>query len=230
MDELQPFRALGLAREREPSPKAADWRVQELNHRLVNSLQLAVDLLGLQHQRSADVGARQGLEDAMARLVAVGQLHRHLSTREPQELVELSAFLRGLCPAIGLGTGLACELAADPVNVPAEMAQNIGLLINECALNARKHAYGRDGGVLRIECAMAPGRLTLSVADEGRGLRAAPEGQRQGLGMGIIEAILRELGGRMGVESHGGTRFTFLIPMAAAAAGPDRSFATWSEP
>jgi two-component sensor histidine kinase len=167
MDELQPFRALGLAREREPSPKAADWRVQELNHRLVNSLQLAVDLLGLQHQRSEDAGARQGLEDAMARLVAVGQLHRHLATREPQELVELSAFLRGLCPAIGLGTGLACELAADPVNVPAEMAQNIGLLINECALNARKHAYGRDGGVLRIECITAPGRLTLSVADEG---------------------------------------------------------------
>ena len=231
MDELQPFLALGLAREREPAKQGpADWEIRELNHRMANSLQLAVDVLGLQLQRSPDPATRAALEDAMARLAAVGQLHRHLSVAEPHALVDMASFLRELAPVIGLGTGLACELSVDPIRLPAKMAQYVGLLINECAINARKHAYGFDGGVLQIECAVTPGRLTVSVADQGRGIRAVPEGQPPGLGMTIIEAILNELGGRMSVESRNGARFSFLIPISAAAPGLDRSFATWSEP
>lgn len=232
MNELQPFPAPGQAREREAADGVADWRTRELDHRLANSLQLAVDFLALQQQRSAEPGVRHALDDAMARLVAVGQLHRHLSSRAPDPQVELSSFLQDLCPVVGLGTGLACSLAADPVTVPAATAQNIGLLVNECAINARKHAYAQDGGALHIESRVSPGRLTLSVADEGPGLRPRPEGQPQGLGMGIIEAILRELGGRMMLESRVGARFTFMIPIApqaTAAPGPDRSFASWNE-
>jgi two-component sensor histidine kinase len=229
MDELEPFLALGLARERRAPPRPADWELRELNHRLANSLQLAVDLLGLQRQATADPGASRALEEAMARLAAVGQLHRHLSLQDADGPVELAAFLRGLCQAVGAGTGLSCELDAEPVHVPARVAQNVGLLVNECALNARKHAYGRDGGVLRIGSSVAPGRLRIAVADEGRGL--PPEGMAaaHGLGMGIIGAIVRELRGTMTAETRSGAVFTFLIPLAAATPGPSRSFASWNE-
>jgi two-component sensor histidine kinase len=228
MDELEPFLALGLARERRAPPRPADWELRELNHRLANSLQLAVDLLGLQRQATADPGASRALEEAMARLAAVGQLHRHLSLQDADGPVELAAFLRGLCAMVGLSTGLVCELAAEPASVPAAMAQHVGLLINECAINARKHAYGHEGGVLRIAASVSPGRLRLTVADEGRGLPA--EGvAAQGLGMSIIGAIVRELRGTLSVESRGGARFSFLVPLASAVPSPSRSFAAWNE-
>lgn len=224
MEELLPHFASTPPTARE----AEDWASRELNHRLVNSLQLAVDFLGFQQQRAEDPGARQALEEAMARLAAVGQLHRYLSLSDPHALVEMSAFLRGLCSVIGLSTGLACELTAQPISLPGHMAQNLGLLINECAINARKHAYGRDGGVLRIASTVTPGRLTLTVSDDGQGLRAAPAGD--GLGMSIIGAIVRELRGSFTAETRGGACFTFVIPLASAAPRPSRSFASWNEP
>jgi two-component sensor histidine kinase len=227
MEELQSFLAAGLARERERP--GADWELREINHRLANSLQLAVDFLGLQQQRAAEPAAREALAEAMARLVAVGQLHRHLSLTDARAPVELAAFLRGLCAVVGRGAGLACELAAEPVSVPAHLAQHVGLLVNECAINARKHAYGRDGGVLRIATFVSPGLLKLTVADQGRGLPAAGLGAPQGLGMGIIAAIVRELRGTMTVESRGGACFAFLVPLAGAAPTSSRSFATWNE-
>jgi len=206
---------------------ASHWAGQELNHRLANSLQLAIDFLGFQQQRVGDAAAREAFEETMSRLAAVGQLHRYLAGHDAVATVELAAFLRGLCGAVGQSTGLACELRAEPVSVPAGLAQHIGLLVNECAINARRHAYGRDGGVLRIDCATHPGRLQIVIADEGRGLAGAASG-RQGLGMSIIGAIVRELGGAMTAETAGGARFTFQIPLSAAGR-TDRSFASWSE-
>lgn len=226
MDELLPHFAAAPQR---PRAEADDWEARELNHRLVNSLQLAVDFLGFQQQRAGDPAARQALEEAMARLAAVGQLHRYLSVGDPHALVELSAFLRGLCGVIGLSTGLACQLDAAPISVPAHMAQHIGLLINECAINARKHAYGRDGGVLRIESAVAPGRLRITVSDEGPGLRAASPQSGEGLGMGLIGAIVRQLRGSFTAESRGGAVFSFVIPIAGASPTGSRSFAGWNE-
>lgn len=228
MEPLHPHLASGQDRKTEAA-RPEDWEARELNHRLVNSLQLAVDFLGFHQQRAEDPKARQALEEAMARLAAVGQLHRYLSVRDPHTLVELSAFLRGLCSVIGLSTGLACELDAQPVSVPAHIAQHIGLLINECAINARKHAYGRDGGVLRIECAVTPGRLRITVADEGPGLRARSPQAGQGLGMSLIGAIVRELRGSFTAETRGGAAFTFVIPIAGASPVASRSFASWNE-
>jgi len=222
MDPLPPLRPDTA----DPRREASDWQERELNHRVANSLQLAIDFLCFQQQRAGDAATREVFEEAMSRLAAVGQVHRHLAADDAAEAVELSAFLRGLCGGVGLSTGLACELNAEPVGVPARIAQYVGLLVNECAINARKHGYGRDGGVLRIDCAAHAGRLRIVVSDEGRGLRAAGGGD--GLGLSIIGAIVRELNGVMTAETVGGARFTFLIPLAAAPR-PDRSFASWSE-
>lgn len=195
---------------------------RELNHRIANSLQLAVDFLGFQQQRTGDPTARRALEDAMARLAAVGQLHRYLAAAGDGAPIELGGFLRGLCALVAGSTGLSCELRAEPVRVPAATAQQIGLLVNECAINAAKHAYRAPGGLLRVAASVLPGRLKLVVSDAGPGL---PSDGPEGLGMGIVGAIVRQLGGAMAAESRDGARFTFLIPLPAAA--EPRSFASW---
>jgi two-component sensor histidine kinase len=112
------------------------------------------------------------------------------------------------------------------------MAQQLGIAINEFAINAAKHAYeGRPGGALVVTARRDGYDLLLTVADRGKGLTGGLQRQAggSGLGMSIVAAIVRDLKGVLTVQSEGGTCFTIRAPIATAAPRIDRSFQAWSE-
>ncbi len=228
---------LGLARELSNArARLADQerQIQELNHRVANSLQLAADMLVFEQLRSRDPQAQAALEASRSRLVAVGELHRYLHEHAGYASVELAPFLAGLCQAIAASTGLACSVQADLTSVSGDMAQQLGIAINEFAINAAKHAYdGKPGGKLMVTSRREGYDLVLAVADQGKGLsdglqRQGPLGHG-GLGMSIVAAIVRDLKGVLTVASDGGTTFTIRAPIATGAPRVDRSFQTWTE-
>src|SRR5262245_61538247 len=90
----------GLARELTTARArlaSQERQIQELNHRIANSLQLAADMLVFEQLRSRDPLAQAALEASRARLVAVGELHRYLYDHADRPTVEMSQFLAGLC-------------------------------------------------------------------------------------------------------------------------------------
>ncbi|MBX3484943.1 sensor histidine kinase [Phenylobacterium sp.] len=205
--------------------------IQELNHRVANSLQLAADMLVFEQLRSRDPQATAALEASRARLVAVGELHRYLHEHAGKASVELAPFLTGLCQAIAASTGLACSAQADLTAVSGDMAQQLGIAINEFAINAAKHAYdGKPGGQLTVTARREGYDLVLSVADAGKGLANGLQraGVGGGLGMSIVAAIVRDLKGALTVQSDAGVCFTIRAPVATAAPRVDRSFQAWA--
>ncbi|MBS0364008.1 MAG: sensor histidine kinase [Proteobacteria bacterium] len=211
-----------------PRARTAQEERRELDHRLANSLQLAADFLIFEHTRITDPQARSALIATAERLSAVGQMHRFLAAQADASSIALPAFLADLGKLIGESTGLSCEVEAEAIEVPADMAQQLAIAINELAMNAAKHAYPWGApGVLRIGCTETGGRLTLVVADEGRGLGKAFAAHRAGggLGMTIVQAIVRQLGGRLDAASDGGARFTISAPLPSAKRTESRSFA-----
>lgn len=212
------------ARERRADAGLDERR--ELDHRMANSLQLAADFLIFEYARVADPRARDALMTASARLSAVGQLHRFLSGRDQRGPLDFEAYLAELGELVAESTGLACTVDADPCRLPGGPAQLLAIAINELAMNAAKHAYPPGaGGPLRVECRAAGGRLRLVVADQGRGLPPGFDAARSdGLGMTIVGAVVRQLGGALSAAGDGGARFTLDIP-APREAGPSRSFA-----
>lgn len=203
-------------------------QIQELNHRVANSLQLAADMLVFEQLRSRDALAQAALEASRARLVAVGELHRYLHEHTGKAEVELRPFLTQLCEAIAATTGLRCSLQADATKAPGDMAQQLAIAINEIAINAAKHAYaGRSGGRLDISCRRDGREMVVTVSDEGPGLGAQGQG-RGGLGMSIIAAIVRDLGGSLTAQTDGGARFTIRAPLPVPPAVLNRSFETWN--
>lgn len=219
--ELSNARARLAVQERE---------IQELNHRVANSLQLAADMLVFEQLRSRDPQAQAALEASRARLVAIGELHRYLHEHGGKPSVELAPFLAGLCQAIAASTGLSCSADADFTCVSGDMAQQLGIAINEFAINAAKHAYdGRPGGRLSVTARREGYDLVLTVADEGKGLSGGLQRSAKGggLGMSIVAAIVRDLKGALSVHSDGGTSFTIRAPVATGAPRPDRSFQAW---
>jgi len=209
------------------APRSREDEQRELDHRLANSLQLAADFLIFEHTRVSDPRARTALIETAERLSAVGQMHRFLAVRHQAEGIDLDPFLRELGSLIGDTTGLECSVESEPVVVAAEVAQQLAIAVNELAMNAAKHAYAwGDRGPLHITCRQLGGRLSLTVADEGEGLRKdfATEGQT-GLGMSILQAIVRQLNGHLEAVSQHGARFTLTVPLEARAAPPvPRSF------
>ncbi|WP_231733440.1 MULTISPECIES: sensor histidine kinase [unclassified Phenylobacterium] len=188
----------------------------ELNHRVANSLQLASSFLAQQQRRTRDEAARSALSDARTRLDAVGRLHRYLYVHGRNRQVDLRTFLAGVCSAIAEGTGLACHARAPSVAIDGSAAQQLGILVNEVALNAAKHAFpGRRPGRLSVEADLIGRQLRLRLSDDGRGLpRDFDIGADHGLGMTILSAVARQLGGALRAANHGGgAQFTLLAPL-----------------
>lgn len=203
-------------------------QIQELNHRIANSLQLAADMLVFEQLRSRDPVASAALEASRARLIAVGELHRYLYDHAGRPSVELSPFLAGLCQAITATTGLNCLIHSDLTSVPGDMAQQLAIAINEFAINAAKHAYdGKPGGRLAVTSRRDGDELVMTVADQGKGLRDGA-GRQGGLGMSIVAAIVRDLKGTMSVQGDGGATFTIRAPLPPRAPVIDRSFQAWA--
>jgi len=204
----------------------ADIPPPELDHRVANSLQLAVDFLLFQQAKLAEPAARKALIEAAERLVAVGHLHRFLAAHDGERDVDLKPFLEGLGALIEQSTGLACVADVESTRVPAGMAQQLGLAVNELATNAAKHAYPMgEPGELSIQAHRDGARLILTVADRGAGLaKGFDPSQGDGLGLDILRRIVRQLHGRLQAETDAGARFTISLP-APSAARPVRSFA-----
>ena len=199
---------------------------REIDHRLANSLQLAADFLAFEQARLEDPRARAVLQQTAARMVAVGHLHRFLSAHKDAPNVNLEPFLTELCTRIVGSTGLSCSVDADPVIVPGETAQQLGIAINELAMNAAKHAYRQgEPGQLHVDCHGDGKILRLSVCDDGEGLGRdfSAEGAT-GLGLTIVRAVARQLKGSLEARDDHGARFTITIPLAAAIGPASRSF------
>ena len=234
MDPARPNAVDPAVHRKAPTPRApspSDER-RELDHRLANSLQLAADFLIFEHARVRDPGARAALIEAAERLSAVGQMHRFLAAQTQAAGVDLDPFLSQLGRLIADSTGLECSVDSDPVTVAAEVAQQLAIAVNELAMNAAKHAYPWGArGALNITCRHRGERLVLIVADEGEGLgrdflasRCGASGS-QGLGMTILEAVVRQLHGTLQAANDHGARFTITLQLRAAAGTGPRSFA-----
>lgn len=190
-----------------------DWR--ELNHRVANSLQLAASFLEYQRRRIADPLAREALSEAGARLDAVGRLHRFLYSGDGAARVNLRDFLGELCPGIAASTGLRVVAEVDPVEAPFDMAQHLGIAVNELATNAGKHAFAEgEAGEIHIRLTTVGGFLVLTVADGGKGF---PDGfdpfRAPGLGMRVVLSVAHQFGGDLEVHNEGGATFVLRLPL-----------------
>ncbi len=191
--ELTGLRELNQRRELEKAKRALEAElkqkellIKEVNHRVKNSLQIVSSILRLQVPRTTSMEAADALRNAVARVQAIAAVHERLYTGEDATVVRLDSFLGDLAQDIGNAydcpDGIAFD--AERVNVPADIAIPLALLLNEFVTNAIKHVGPPCSVSLRME---RENMLKLEVADKGQG---PGQGQaRAGLGTQIIEAL-----------------------------------------
>ena len=206
MDQLE----LGLSSRHAVSK--ANLMAQEIDHRVMNSLQFVSGLLAMQ-SRSPNVGeAATHLELAANRVAAVAQVHRHFYADAADE-VSCLAFLRRLCSDLAAILDREIVVEGDEELVLATSIQPIGLIANELVTNAAKHGAGKIDVTFRASADMN----RLIVCDEGNGLIDGfdPHAATAGLGMRVIATLAKQLHGTLdaGPRAEGcGACFTVRFP------------------
>jgi len=195
----------------------ADITASEVDHRAMNSLQFVASLLQLQSRAAGTPEMTHQLRAAANRVLAVARVHRTFSTQETAGRVPIMAHLRRLCEELSTSVGSEIRLeGADEVEVPKEQVLPIGLIVNELATNARKHA---GDPILITFHRVGAGEYELCVLDEGPGLpkgfdATAPSGS--GLGMKVVNALVAQLQGQLSAHPNPvgrGSCFKVMFPV-----------------
>lgn len=172
---------------------------RELVHRVKNNLTLLNSLVRIGRQRCGAPDAREQFDQLERRILSVEVIHELLDQEQETEFVAGDALLQRVCRELQASlappsVAIECDLA--PVRLHIRDATPLGLIVNELATNAVKHAFpnGRTGRVM-LRLANAPdGAVEMTVADDGIGLLAAPDTPRRGSGSRIVRALAAQLG------------------------------------
>ena len=196
--------------------------LDDINHRLKNSLHGIAGILAAEGRRAGDPAVRRALEDAAGRLRVLARTHERLHLgpgAEDASSVDMPGFLRALCadlqPTLVDLRPVVLRVAADDIRLGVARAVPVGLIVNELATNAVRHAFPEDrAGSISVRLHRAgEGMLLLEVADDGVG--AGAEGKDGGTGTRLIRALAQQLGGIVEREaSERGTRVAVRFPEA----------------
>jgi two-component sensor histidine kinase/CheY-like chemotaxis protein len=186
--------------------------LQEVNHRVGNSLQLIAAMLQMQSQANSSSDVKTALLDAASRVMAVAQVHRRLYTSDNVKTVAIDQYLDALIEDLRNSTEddafAQVSFAADRVETDPDRAVAIGVIVNELVINALKYAYPSGKGPIRVGLrARGEGSAVISVEDDGVGFSGAASNGSTGLGQRIVKAMADKLGAHISHDAlHRGTR------------------------
>ena len=207
-----------LEREHAAAHERIGMLLQELTHRVKNSLQFIASMVMLE-ARSNDSGeAKAALERVSHRITALGQLYSKLSKADTVEAVDAATYLDELCRDLIASvhkegsTSIVLETDIESELLPTDRAIPIGLIVNELVTNAVKYGFpGEAKGTVMVTLKRAPGELRLTVADDGQGLD--PRRADSGLGRRLVDGFAQQLGGQVERKSDSqGTTVHLILP------------------
>lgn len=201
--------------------------LEEMQHRIANSLQIIASILMLKARAVVSEETRNHLKDAHNRVLSVAIVQKHLVPSGRVELIEVTPYLRTLCAS--LAHSMVSEsrpvvietTGTDGVTVTSTVAVSIGLVVTECVINSLKHAFaeGRTDGKIVVAYEVDADGWSLSIGDNGVGkARAPPSTNKSGLGTSIVLALAQQLNANVETTSdHLGTKVIVSHRSAVAA-------------
>jgi len=197
------------------SAKAEDrgMQLKEIHHRIKNHLNMISSFLSIKAMEVTDMECAQAMEEVRARVNTVAEIHGQLYRSDDIENIDCREYIQGL-----MGSFDTSIITSEKVHIETDIEQHfcpsdrvmlLGLMVSELVSNSLKYAFepGQDG-VIRVRLHHVDGDLELIVSDNGRGLPESvhPESPVT-FGLGLVQALSRQMGAKLDYESNGGTMF-----------------------
>jgi two-component sensor histidine kinase len=171
--------------------------LQEIRHRIANSLQIIASVLLQNARRVSSEESRSHLRDAHQRVMSVAALQHQLAASSV-EGVPLRGYFNHLCESIAASMiadpqKIRLSVDADETIVESDTSISLGLIVTELVINALKHAFPKkhEGAITVAYRAEGPD-WWLSVTDDGVGMPTTPKAVA-GLGTSIVNALAQQL-------------------------------------
>ncbi|MEI9997566.1 MAG: histidine kinase dimerization/phosphoacceptor domain -containing protein [Rhizomicrobium sp.] len=211
-----------LLRDKDALLKDKAVLLQELQHRVANSLQIIASVLMQSARKVQSEETRTHLFDAHQRVMSVAALQQHLAASTAGD-VTLRPYLTVLCESIGASmirdhSKLSLEVDVDDSTTSADVSVSLGLIVTELVINALKHAFPNDSsGRIKVDYNSHGPNWTLSVSDTGVGMPKNAVNPKPGLGTNIVQALAGQLQATIKVaEAHPGTMVSIVHSQIAA--------------
>ncbi|WP_243367802.1 sensor histidine kinase [Fundidesulfovibrio soli] len=206
----------------EASLRDKELLLREIHHRVKNNLQIVSSLLSLQAMNLENEAALQVLAESRCRVASMALIHEQLYRSHTFSNIRVEGYLKDLLPRLvssfSGNRDIKVAISAADIDLNIDQAIPFGLLVNELATNALKHAFnGRDEGMVRVDASLRDRNLVLVFEDDGIGLPGDFDLLEAGsLGLQIVKLLAGQLNGDLGVEPGPGTRFVLNFPLQPA--------------
>ncbi len=198
----------------------------EISHRIKNNLQVIVGLIAYEANWTSPA-CLQGYKAMQSRIGAIAQLYDLISQSSRGRTVAVDAYLREIAKTmsaslLGNATAITIEVKAGQLEIDPERAVPFGLLVNELATNAIKHAFPGGTGHVTLCVEQVGDDIELIVADDGVGIQervAAKVPEKRG--SDYVAIFVRQLGGTIIVSGSkgAGTIVRIRLPLLFVPSG-----------
>ena len=190
-----------LENEKDDLIRQKEMLLEELEHRVVNSLQIIASIIMLKARTVESEETRRHLEDAHNRVISIAAVQKHLHGSVANSFIEMGPYLATLCTAlaqsmISENRPISIKFSGTGGNSTRRDAESIGLIVTELVINSLKHAFKETlkGGEIAVVYDVSGTDWRLAVSDNGSG---KPDGvfaqPKTGLGTGVVKALARQL-------------------------------------
>jgi chemotaxis protein methyltransferase CheR len=194
-----------LEREKDELLRQKEILLEEIQHRIANSLQIIASIIMLKAKRVESEESRAHLHDTHKRVLSIAAVQRQLSASGVLGPIDMLPYFSKLSETLAAamisdGRPVTIKVIGQGGSAPSREAESLGLIATELIMNALKHAFPTDRIEGRIVVAydVDGTNWKLSVADDGVG---KPDGvfaqSKTGLGTGIVKALAQQLGAKV---------------------------------
>jgi two-component sensor histidine kinase len=187
--------------------KEKDLLLQELNHRVKNSIQTIVSFLRLQIDETNDSTMQQALMHIENRIMSISHLYSLLYAKHNSSYISAQEYFSLLIDNIRStlhAEHIDIQLDTN-VTLHSEIAVYCGFIINEAITNALQHAFdAKESGDITIVLSKNEKTYLLNIKDNGKGFDTSVS--YESLGLVIIESLATyQLHGTLKIDAKKGT-------------------------
>src|SRR6202163_1116528 len=163
-----------LEREKDDLLRQKDVLLEEIQHRVANSLQIIASIILLKAKAVDSEETRVHLQDAHKRVMSVASVQQHLHASAAGGSIEMGPYLSRLCEAlatsmIGENRPISLKVSVEGGCATSREAEILGLIATELVINSLKHAFGENAkdGQITVSYDVSGTDWKLSIADNG---------------------------------------------------------------